>query len=985
MHAMKNNFLCVLALAFFMLSCSETKENKQKTELKTATDANGYTYEFVTNDPLNARIYTLKNGLKVFLTQYKDAPRIQTQIAINAGGALDPADNTGLAHYLEHMLFKGTSSFGTLDWENEKPLLEEITQMFDHYRTLTNLDERKAYYRKIDSVSNVAAKYAIPNEYDKLVSLLGAKGTNAYTNEDRTVYINDIPTNELERWLKVEQFRFRELVPRLFHTELEAVYEEKNQSLDNDYWKAMEKMSSLLWPTHPYGSQTVIGTIEHLKNPSITAIKKYFDAYYIPNNAAICLSGDLDFDQTIAWIDTYFGDWEAKELQKPELAVESVISEVRMAEVLGPNKEWVSIAFRLPGANTAEATKATLVDMIMSNSSAGLIDLNLMQKQKVISAGSYVNKMKEYCAFNLTGSPREGQTLDEVRDLLLGELEKVKKGDFEDWLLDAVVNDLEVNEMQRYTSNWGRAAAYVTAFNQDIAWLDYVKRFEDMRKITKQELMDFASTWYKDNYAIVYKRTGKDSTIVKVDKPEITRVQVNRDTNSAFYAEIESMKPQKLQPLFIDYDNDIQKVKLADKVPVHYTENKDNTLFSLMYLLNMGTLNNKKLEMAVNYLEYLGTDSLSAEDFKKEMYKIGSSFNVFSSNNMTYITLSGLERNLEASLQLFEHLLTNVKADEEALTEMVEGVLKKREDSKKDKFSILYGGMMDYAKHGENSPAKYILSAEELKNQKGEELTAIVRDLLNFEHRILYYGRMPLNELKNVLKANHYLAAEHKALPDAQKFEFVENKENEVYWTHYDMVQTDIMMFNNNEAYDESIMPLYSMYNEYFGGGMGSILFQEMRESRALAYSVWASFSAPYMPTEPFGFRAFIGTQVDKLPEAVKGMFELINEPPISEKSFENARESVLSKIESERITKSSVLFNYETALRMGYTVDPRKAVYEQAQSMKLQDVLDFHQKYIKDRKYRIMVLGDRNKINFKELEKYGKVKELSLEEVLGY
>ena len=183
-------------------------------------------YEYVENDPLNARVYTLDNGLKVYLTSYADAPRVQTNIAVRAGSKNDPEDATGLAHYLEHMLFKGTDVYGSLDYEKERPLLDQIEALYEEYRSIEMTDtiNRERVWNQIDSVSGEAAKFAIANEYDKMLSGLGAKGTNAYTSNEKTVYINDIPSNQMEKWNKLESERFRYPVFRLFHTELEAVY-----------------------------------------------------------------------------------------------------------------------------------------------------------------------------------------------------------------------------------------------------------------------------------------------------------------------------------------------------------------------------------------------------------------------------------------------------------------------------------------------------------------------------------------------------------------------------------------------------------------------------------------------------------------------------------------------------------------------------------------------------------------------------------------
>ncbi len=295
-------------------------------------------YEEVTGDPLKARIYTLDNGLKVYLTSYDDAPRVQTNIAVRAGSKNDPSDATGLAHYLEHMLFKGTDVYGSLDYEKEAPMLDKIEVLYEEYRSysMSDIENRNRIWRQIDSVSGEAAKYAIANEYDKMVSGLGAKGTNAYTSNEKTVYINDIPSNQIESWLKLEAERFRYPVFRLFHTELEAVYEEKNRGLDSDGSKLFEALFDGLYPNHQYGQQTTIGTIEHLKNPSLTEIRKYFNKYYVPNNMAICLSGDFDYDKTIQLIDKYWGGFERKEDPTFDVIQEAPIKEIITKEVFGP-------------------------------------------------------------------------------------------------------------------------------------------------------------------------------------------------------------------------------------------------------------------------------------------------------------------------------------------------------------------------------------------------------------------------------------------------------------------------------------------------------------------------------------------------------------------------------------------------------------------------------------------------------------------------
>lgn len=954
-------------------------------ERKTA-ESNGFTYEYVPDDPLNVRIYTLKNGLKVYLSQYKAEPRVQTQIAVKAGGKNDPADNTGLAHYLEHIMFKGTADFGTLNWEKETLYLDSIERMFTHYASLTDSIKRNDYYKLIDKVSNEASKYAIANEYDKMVSEIGARGTNAYTTEDRTVYINDIPANQLENWAQIEGNRFKKIVPRLFHTELEAVYEEKNRSLDNDYWKTYETLYKAIFPKHQYGTQTVIGTIDHLKNPSITAIKNYFNTYYRPNNVAICLSGDLDYDKTIALIDKAFGDWQPTDQIKPWTPTEEApITEPIIKDVYGPDAEWVNLGFRFKGRNSDHYSLLRLTDMILANSKAGLIDINLKQQQKVLEPSSYVDNLNDYSIHTFTGRPREGQRLEDVKDLLLEQINLLKKGQFEDWLIDAVINDLKMNRIRSSEQNWSRSNDLVMAFTNNIPWETYIGETESLRKFTKEDIVKFANEHYGNNYVAVYKRTGKDPNALKVSKPSITKVTLNKENKSTFHENLAKNKVDKLQPLFLDYDKDIRKLKMNKEVEVLYTPNTENQLFSLYYLSDVGSNNDPTTSVAVEYLQYLGTDEMSAEDVKKEFYKLGCSYGVHAARDQTYIYLEGLSENMDKSIALFEELLANPKADEEALTKMIDGIFKKREDSKKDKWAIMFSGLINYGLYGAQSPFTNVLSNKDLRALKPENLIPIIKDFTKTQHRVLYYGPKPEQELLATLNQYHVLPETLKPVPTAIEFKMQEVKEPAVYWANYDMVQEEIMFLFKGNEFDKSRIPISRMFNEYFGGNMSSPVFQELREAQGLAYAAFAYYGTAEKPTDNDMFYAYIGTQADKQPESMKAMLGLLKDFPKSQNGFEVARNSILNQIESERITKSNILFNYETAKRKGLTYDIRKDIYNEVQKFTLDDVAKFQQDYLKGKNFNVVLIGNKDKINFKELKQYGKVKELTLDEIFGY
>ena len=405
----------------------------------------------------------------------KAEPRIETYIAVKVGGKNDPSETTGLAHYFEHLMFKGTQQFGTSNYEAEKPLLDQIEQLFEVYRKTTDDAERAAIYRQINSISYEASKYAIPNEYDKLMSAIGALETNANTSMDRTVYIENIPSNQIENWARIQADRFKNVVIRGFHTELETIYEEKNMSLTDDNRKVYHDRRSAL--SEPPLRQTIrtrhAGTPE---NPSITNVKNYHTQYYVPNNMAILLSGDFDPDQMIATIDKYFGDMQPNE-NIPQLAFEpeAPITKPIVKEVYGPDAANVTLAWRTDNAASDDAEYLLLASRILYNGQAGMIDLDLMQQQKVLDAFSYPDQRADYGALVLQGLPKAGQTLDEVRDLLLAEVAKLRNGEFSEELIKAVVNNLKVSTMREEETNVGRVEMYLSSFYNDIPWSDEVK------------------------------------------------------------------------------------------------------------------------------------------------------------------------------------------------------------------------------------------------------------------------------------------------------------------------------------------------------------------------------------------------------------------------------------------------------------------------------------------------------------------------------
>ena len=963
-----------------LIACTALAQNDY--QWKEASAA-GYKYKYVSNDPMQARFYTLKNGLTVILSPTSKEPRMQAFIAVKAGSKTDPADHTGLAHYLEHMMFKGTQHYGSLNWAKEKPLLNIIDGLYEEYNHTTDEAKRKAIYHRIDSVSGLAAKNAIANEYDKMMTGMGAQGTNAFTSFEQTVYTEDIPANAVDKFLKVQSDRFSNPVFRIFHTELEAVYEEKNRTLDNDGRKVSELLLSNLYLKHNYGRQTTIGTIEHLKNPSLLEIKKYFNNYYVPNNMGIIISGDFNPDVMIKKIEKNFGGLKSKEVRKYSFEEESPIAAPVKKEVFGPDAEFVTIGYRMPGVHSKDELLADIVGQILTNGKAGLIDLDLVKKQKLLRAYAGTDILIDHGYMELQGWPTMGQTLGQVKTLMLGEIAKLKAGDFADDLLVSIINNQKKAKMQQVENYNTRAYMLMGAFTGEEDWRDDVAYTDMLSKLTKQDVVDFANKYFGDNYVVVYKRKGEDKNVVKVQKPPITPVETNPNARSPFVKQVAAMPVSPLKPVWLDYTKDLQKGKMG-AAEVLYVQNKENGLFRLTYRYNMGTWNNKKLGVAAQYLQYLGTADKSAEDFTKEFYKLACNFSVNAGNEYTTITIDGLQENFDKAVALFEDLLANCEPDEEALTALKARITKARSDAKSNKGAIMQG-LVNYARYGANNPFNNVLSTEDLNTLTGQKLATILHHLNSYEHKVIYYGPASLQDMMTSVSGLHKMPQQFKPAHEAKVFTFTKQDANKVLFADYDMVQSEIRWVRNIPGYDPAKQPVIDMFNNYFGGGMGAIVFQTIRESKALAYSTSAYYITPDKKEDPYYISGYVGCQADKFNESIIAMNELLNKLPHLENNISTARSALKKEIETDRITKDGIIYSYLGAQRKGLNEDIRKIIYQNADKLNYKDLEKFHADNMAGKPYTYCVVASEKKVKEDDMKKYGAVQKLSLEEIFGY
>ena len=952
----------------------------------TAMQAKDYKYQTVKGDPTGTRIYTLDNGLRVYLSVNKETPRIHTYVAVKTGSRNDPAETTGLAHYLEHLMFKGTKQFGTTDAEKEAPLLKDIEERYEKYRTLTDPEQRKKAYHGIDSVSQLAAKYFIPNEYDKLMSSIGAEKTNAYTSNDVTCYTEDIPANEVDNWAKIQADRFQNMVIRGFHTELEAVYEEYNIGLTRDGNKEWEALSKLLMPTHPYGTQTTIGTQEHLKNPSIVNIKNYFNRYYVPNNVAICMAGDMDPEKVIATIDKYFGSWKRSDaLSFPQFPKQKPLTAPKDTTVMGPEAENIVLAWGFDGGQSLQSDTLDVIANILSNGKAGLMDINLSQKMKYLGGEAFAMSLAEYGLMGISASPKEGQSLDEVKKLVLGEVENLKKGNFPDELLPAVINNMKLEYYHALEKNQDVADQFVDAFIKGREWQTVVGRLDRISKMTKAQIVAFANKYLNNNYALVYKRQGEDTTQKKIDKPQITPIPSNRDLQSDFVKEIIASKTTPIEPRFVDFNKDLVKTKTKKGLPVLYVPNKQSGLFTLSFRYDFGLEADKRLPIAVDYLEYLGTNKLSPEHVKQRFYQLACDYSISAGTDNLNVTISGLNENMPKALWLVEHLLANAKVDKEAYMELVELVKKSRKDNRSNQ-NANFGALAAYGIYGPYNKVRNVMSNAELDKTNPQTLLNLLKGLRNYKHEVLYCGQSSPEALVKTIDEGHVIGKTLANVPQGKRYTEMQTKENEVWMAPYEAKNIYMMLYNNSgKGWNVEQQPMVYLFNEYFGTGMNGIVFQELRETRGLAYNASARYTTPSRVGGTESLQANIISQNDKMMDCVKAFNSIIDEMPQSDKAFELAKQASMKRISTERTTKFGIINAYLQARRLGLDFDIKERIYNALPKITLKEMVEFEKQAMAKKPLRYLILGDEKNLDMKGLEKIGKIKKITTQEIFGY
>ena len=926
---------------------------------------------------------TLENGLTIYLSPNQEEPRFYAEIITRAGSKHDPATNTGLAHYLEHLLFKGTQSFGTLDFEKEKPLLDQITKLYEQRSQETNESKRADIYKEINRISTAAAELAIPNEMDRVYSDMGGKGINAHTWHEETVYKVDLPANRLEHWAKIESERFAKPVFRLFHTELETVYEEKNRAIDNKDRLLHREVNNLLFKTHPYGQQSTLGTVEHLKNPSITAIEEFYAKHYVPQNMAICISGDIDPDKTFEIIEKHFSSWgNPAPLREEPKWEEAPLAGREFVQVQYLGEEQVLMAFRTAPRFHQDYPALRLVDMILDNSVAGLINLNLVNQQKVRAAGCFPLNYNDYGAHFLMGSPKDDQTLEDVEKLLLEQIEQVKNGEFEDWILPAVINDFKKRQKEDLESNAKRVELMRDAYLAFVDWDVMNGQIAQLEKVSKDDIVRVANKYYGNDYVVGF-RIDEQHDLPSIEKPMIDPLKIDPDKESDFMRSVSEIPFQPFAPKFIKKDEDYQVIQISEGLQLIHANNPLNDLFTLEVRMEIGNDHQPILTLIKRLLDRAGAGKLSSDELKIEWYKLATEFGFGVREHFSTFSINGLDENLEESLNLAQQHMLSPKISDETWNETKGIILSERDDEQKDP-RALSNALAHFHRYGSESRYLKRPSDADLNASTVASLTKTLLEAFEVKRTILYYGPRSAEEITTTIQ-NGFLGKK----PTKDTPTFIPNRSlspeaNQVFFLQKEMAQAQVRLEFAAGTYDESKAPLGQLYNEYFGGGMAGLVFQELREARALAYSAWAHFFTPSRPQDENILVGAIGCQADKTIEAVNAFIELLDGMPINQTRWDSAHAAILSAYRTNPISSRSIPgFAYDFNA-LGLKDDPRSNRYDSLQKADIDSLRGFYEKEIQPKSILLSIVGDSKKIDLNELKKIGPLTEVKPEQLFS-
>lgn len=935
------------------------------------------------------KAFKLKNGVSVYVWEDNTKPDVFGMVSFKVGSVNDPDNLTGLAHYLEHVMFKGTQKIGTLDWAKEGPLYEKIIAKYDEMAAEADPEKKKAIGQEINDLTREAAQYSVGNEFSTLVDHLGGKRLNAGTGLEQTVYYNSFPATQVEKWLDLYSERLINPVFRTFQTELETVYEEYNMYNDNLNSRLNEFLSAQFFAGHPY-ARPIIGKPEHLKNPQLSQLIEFYNTWYIPSNMALILVGNVNTNEILPLIQQKFGRLQAKEGPTRKTYPQNEYkgrSEVTTKMYYYP---MLVLSYNGVPAGHADEIALDICTSILSNSQrTGLLD-KLSIDGDLMGVGSYVNMYKENGKVIIQAVPsydpnqRRWESHKSVEKMILKEIEKLQSGDVPDWLIQSIKTSLARDFDLGMESNEYKAYMLTDAFVNNRDLNDVLNYKDRVMTITPEQIKAVAKKYFTSDCMVVYVQQGKPKNEGKIEKPEYKAIEPVAGQKSEYAQAFELIPAKEPKIEFCDF-NAVKQAKINDRSKLFYNRNNENEVFTLTLKYGVGTAKMPKLAYAVELMENAGIMAmLKPHEFKQEMSKLNATCNYNVDDNYLYIEMRGYENQLKDACLLLTRQILMPQLEEKQLQSIVGSAYESRR-MEKERIEAQEAAVEDYMLYQDKSDYIDRLKLSDISALSISELTGEFQRATTYEAEVHYVGSLPFEEVYEVLSTSLPLKAGETASTSPEVKDRTNYTENTVFFLpNNEATQSKIYFYIDGKPFDKNDDLLYQAFSAYFGAGFGSLVLDEIREKRSMAYTSYGIMSTPPVPGKKTNFIGFIGTQGDKTIDAIDIYVNLLKDMPAKPERFsivkQNIKESMMMNKPSFRYASQT----YESWKRKGYTEDPAVSKAKAIENLTFEDIQKFYDQNIKGKSLTIGIVGNPKSFDPKALEKFGKVVRLNNSKVFS-
>ena len=936
-------------------------------------------------EKLRVETFHLPNGLKVIMAEDHSEPKIFGSVIVHAGSKQEDTAYTGVAHYFEHIMFKGTDRIGTTDWAKESLYLDSISREYDRLHDAKKEKERHAIQLEINRLNIEASRYAIPNETDAILQQMGCTGLNAGTSYDYTVYYNTLPSNQLENWMDVYVERFRNPVYRLFQGELEAVYEEKNIQDNKSAIDFTRTMYREAFGSHPY-SREVIGYSRHLKNPQPSQMKVFYDKYYVASNMTLLLVGDFNIAEAKKMVEKRFNIWprgekaEKKQYDMPRFD-KQVVKKVRQTPL-----PMGFIVFPGVSANHPDKLALDLTGKLISGGN-GLLD-ELSSNQEIMAAYQIPLSLEDGGINALLYMPIPlFQSHKSAEKKIFDAIDSISEGRFSDALLESIKVQV-LRDRKKKTENLKGLATLLQEL--EIAgrtYEDWLADNQRLQSISREDIMAIAAKYYNRNHCIIIRSkigTPKKESAVKPDWEHLDAQ--NTGKVSPFAQKIYDRHVGEIKPQVIDFKKDVTILDVTPNCKMYAAANPRNDIFTLEIKYHYGTSDNRDLEQALNYFDMIGADSLTREEFNIAVERLGGSFDISTAYDYSTISISGFDENLDDIIALVARKLGNPRIKETPISIMEDMMKADRKGSKSDAGSWS-DALLDYTLFDDNAKTINHLTIEELKQMKGQDFIDMLEPLFVRDGYVTYVGNRNPKEVAQLLTANNLVRQNVTVMPQQRKRKHHKYNENVVFYASNDkFVKSDIYILVECPEFDLDDEYRSIVYDNYMGGGMNSVFFQEIREFRSLGYSTWSVFNFDRKNYNRPIMMSYLGTQCDKTNDGTDAMMELLDKFPEREDKFVRLRDHLVTTRNSNYISFRKLPQTVRDWMEnRSLTEDPRAKLTDKIRSMTYDELREFHQKYIEGKPHIILITGNAAKIDIEALSRYGKVTERKYEELFKF